>query len=357
VANTAALSGAMKQAALGAVVDGKTLKAALYLSSATTNGGTGTYTATGEVSGTGYTAGGVSVTNANSAGLTGEATYWTPSASISYSGVTLSTAFDSCMLYSTTDSNRSLGVFTFGSQTITAGTFTIGMPSNDVSNALIRTAGAIALGDHGGDWDIQGSGTSPQTVTINTQAAGSSLIVVTLSDLSIYGTPTDNKSNTFTLLESSGYHGGLFTGFGLEVYGKANAAGGSSHAVSIAKSTATEESTLIVVEAKGATIQDTSIVTRAGAGDGVAYTSASVTTTGPALLISAWCGDGFVGITDMSAAPENGWTLIDSLFLTATSYIQAAVAVKAVTSAGTYTCDWTPANSQGAILFLAAVQA
>ena len=140
MANTQAISGAMKQAALGAVVDGKTLKAALYLASATTNGSNSVYTATGEVSGSGYTAAGVSVTNANSAGLTSTTAYWTPSASIAFTTVTLSTAFDAVMIYSTTDSNRNLGGFTFGSQTVTAGTFTLTMPTNDSSTGLIRFA-------------------------------------------------------------------------------------------------------------------------------------------------------------------------------------------------------------------------
>lgn len=140
MANTQAISGTMKQVALGAVVDSKTLKAALYLVSATTNGTNTVYTATGEVSGTNYSAGGVSVTNANTAGLTSTTAYWTPSASITYTTVTLSTAFDAVMIYSTTDSNRNLGVFTFGSQTVTAGTFTLTMPTNDSSTGLIRFA-------------------------------------------------------------------------------------------------------------------------------------------------------------------------------------------------------------------------
>jgi hypothetical protein len=213
-----------------------------------------------------------------------------------------------------------------------------------------------SLGDHGGDWDIEGSGTSPQVVTINTQTSGSSLVVVTFARLANYGTPTDNKGNTLTLLESSGYHGGAYPDYGMEVYGVANAAGGSSHAVTLTKTTANEESTLIVVEGKGTTIQDTSIVTRAGAGAGVAYTSASVTTTGPALLIAAWGGDGNSGTNDQTATPENGWTLVESLYIGQTAYIQAGVAVKAVSGAGTYTCDWTPVENQGAILFMAAVQ-
>lgn len=131
----------MKQAALSAVVDGKTLKAALYLASATTNGTNTVYTSTGELAATGnYTAGGASVTNANTAGLTSTTAYWTPSASISWANLTSSGAFDAVMIYSTTDTNRNLGVFTFGSQSITAGTLTLTMPTNDSSTGLIRFA-------------------------------------------------------------------------------------------------------------------------------------------------------------------------------------------------------------------------
>lgn len=140
MANTQGISGAAKQAALAAIVDGKTLKAALYLASATTGPTNSTYTATGEVSGTNYTAGGASVTNANSAGLTGTTAYWTPSATISWSTVTLSTAFDCAMIYSTTDSNRNIGTYTFGSQTVTAGNFSLTMPTNDSSTGLVRFA-------------------------------------------------------------------------------------------------------------------------------------------------------------------------------------------------------------------------
>lgn len=139
MANTQAIGGLAKQRMLAAVVDGKTLKAALYLASATTNGTTSDYTVTGEVSGTNYVAGGVSVTNANSAGLTSTTAYWTPSASITFTTVTLSTAFDAVMIYDTSNSDN-IGVFTFGSQTITAGTFTLTMPTNDSSTALIRLA-------------------------------------------------------------------------------------------------------------------------------------------------------------------------------------------------------------------------
>ena len=118
-------------------------KAALYLASATINASTTAYTVTGEVTGTGYTAGGVAVTNAtapiatNSSATAGVA-YWTASASIIYTTVTLSTAFDAVLIYNSTQSNKAVSVHTFGSQTITAGTFTLTMPSNTTSTALLR---------------------------------------------------------------------------------------------------------------------------------------------------------------------------------------------------------------------------
>jgi len=122
-----------------------TFKAALYLTSATINAGTTAYTVTGEVSGTGYTAGGVTVTNAtaplsSNTSTTAGTAYWTPSASITYTTVTLTTAFDTVLIYNSTQSDKAVSVHTFGSQTITAGTFTLTMPSNTTSTALLRLA-------------------------------------------------------------------------------------------------------------------------------------------------------------------------------------------------------------------------
>ena len=124
---------------------GDTFKAALYLASATVNASTTVYSTTGEVTGTNYTAGGVTVTNAtaplstNTSATAGTA-YWTPSASITYTNVTLATAFDAVLIYNSSQSNKAVSVHTFGSQTVTAGTFTLTMPSNTTSTALLRLA-------------------------------------------------------------------------------------------------------------------------------------------------------------------------------------------------------------------------
>jgi hypothetical protein len=132
-------------APIRAATTADTFKAALYLTSATINASTTVYSATGEVSGTGYSAGGVTVTNATAPTATNSSTtagvaYWTPSASITYTTVTLTTAFDTVLIYNSTQSDKAVSVHTFGSQTITAGTFTLTMPSNTTSTALLRLA-------------------------------------------------------------------------------------------------------------------------------------------------------------------------------------------------------------------------
>ena len=117
-----------------------TLKAALYLASSSQGAATTAYGISGEVSGTGYSAGGVTITNANAPATSGTTGYWTPSASFTYTTVTLTTAFDAVLVYNSTQSNKAISVHTFQSQTITAGTFTLTMPTSDATNALIRIA-------------------------------------------------------------------------------------------------------------------------------------------------------------------------------------------------------------------------
>ena len=125
---------------------GDTFKAALYFASATVNASTTAYSVTGEVtntSGTGYTAGGVTVTNGTSplstnSSATAGVAYWTPTANFQWTAMTVTTAFDCVLVYNSSKSNKAVSVHTFGSQTITAGTFTLTMPSNTTTTALLR---------------------------------------------------------------------------------------------------------------------------------------------------------------------------------------------------------------------------
>src|ERR1043166_5954290 len=111
-------------------------KAALYVTTGSLGAGTTAYSSTNEVSGTNYTAGGVDLTGSpdwqapSSSGTTG---FSTPTNSIVFTNVTLSTAFDAVLIYNSTQGNKAVSVHTFGSQTVTAGNFTLTMPTNDAS--------------------------------------------------------------------------------------------------------------------------------------------------------------------------------------------------------------------------------
>jgi len=117
-----------------------TFKAALYITTATMNASTTAYSATNEVSGTGYTAGGVTVTFGTAPNSSGTTSFLTPSASITYTTVTLSTSFDAMLLYNSTQSNKAVAVYTFTAHTVAAGTFSLTMPTNDASTGLLRIA-------------------------------------------------------------------------------------------------------------------------------------------------------------------------------------------------------------------------
>lgn len=117
-----------------------TFKAALFLATATINASTTTYNTTGELAGTGnYTQGGVTFSwiTPSSSGTTA---FSTPSASFSWTNLTSSGAFDAVELYNSTQSNKTVAVYTFGSQNITASNFSLTMPTNDATTGLLRLA-------------------------------------------------------------------------------------------------------------------------------------------------------------------------------------------------------------------------
>ena len=120
---------------------GDTLKLALFLATATRTFTDTVYNTTGELAATGnYTAGGVTITNA-AWGTTTKTAYWTPGANATWSNLTSSGAFDCAVLYNSTESNKEISVHTFASQNIAAADFTLTMPTNNSTTALIRLTG------------------------------------------------------------------------------------------------------------------------------------------------------------------------------------------------------------------------
>jgi len=114
-----------------------TMKIALYTNSATLDATTTAYSATNEVVGTGYTAGGNTLTgNAISSGGT---TAWLTFSDSSWTTATITAR--GALIYDSTRSNAAIAVLDFGADKVsTAGTFTVQMPVAAASTALIRIA-------------------------------------------------------------------------------------------------------------------------------------------------------------------------------------------------------------------------
>jgi len=114
-----------------------TMKIALYTNSATLDATTTVYSATNEVVGTGYTAGGNTLTgNAISYGGT---TAWLTFSDSSWTTATITAR--GALIYDSSASNAAIAVLDFGAdKTSTAGTFTVQMPVAAASTALIRIA-------------------------------------------------------------------------------------------------------------------------------------------------------------------------------------------------------------------------
>ena len=111
-----------------------TLKIALYTASADLNEATTAYSATNEVTGTGYVAGGVALT-----GVTISSSGYT--AYVDFSDVVFGASVTArcALIYNVTQGNKSIFVLDFGSDK-TSTNFTITMPANSATAALIRSS-------------------------------------------------------------------------------------------------------------------------------------------------------------------------------------------------------------------------
>jgi hypothetical protein len=111
------------------------IKIALYTASADLNEATTIYSSTNEVVATGYTAGGSTLTpvTVNSSGST---------AYVGFPNVSWTAALTArcALIYNVTKGNKSVAVLDFGSDKTSTTTFTITMPANTESAALIRSS-------------------------------------------------------------------------------------------------------------------------------------------------------------------------------------------------------------------------
>ena len=118
-----------------------TFKIALYTATADIGPATTVYTTTGEVVGTGYTAGGKTLAISTSP-TSGDNASFVPTAYISFSNINWTSASFTCrgaLIYNSTQGNKSVAVLDFGSdKTVTNDTFQIIFPTSDPNSAIVR---------------------------------------------------------------------------------------------------------------------------------------------------------------------------------------------------------------------------
>tara|TARA_R100000005_G_C4997011_1_gene203786 strand:+ start:784 stop:1194 length:411 start_codon:yes stop_codon:yes gene_type:complete len=115
----------------------QTFKIALYTSSASLDAATTAYTTSNEVSGTGYTAGGNTLTVV--APTTSGTTAYLDFSDTTWSSATITAR--GALIYKSGGGNPSVAVLDFGGdKTSTAGDFQITFPTADASSAIIRIA-------------------------------------------------------------------------------------------------------------------------------------------------------------------------------------------------------------------------
>ena len=112
-----------------------TIKIALYTADANLNEDTTVYSTLNEVVASGYTAGGEIMTGValNTSGYT---------VYVNWANTSWSTAVTArcALIYNASQSNKSIAVLDFGSDKTSTGTFTITMPANTATSALIRSS-------------------------------------------------------------------------------------------------------------------------------------------------------------------------------------------------------------------------
>jgi hypothetical protein len=117
-------------------LDTDTLKMALYTANANLSQATTVYTLTGEVSGTGYTAGGVTLVNVQVL-LSGTTAY------VTFNNPVWTGASFTCrggLIYNSSKANRAIAVIDFGADKTASGTFTVQLPASTATTALLRFA-------------------------------------------------------------------------------------------------------------------------------------------------------------------------------------------------------------------------
>ena len=216
--------------------------------------------------------------------------------------------------------------------------------------AVAATAAQPQLGVHASAHWVIMQGVNTETTASRVVTSGSYIVAFcAVADLvpdNVANPPTDSKSNVFEKIGADVNYSPEFTAGGISTYGCAGVTGGNGYTMT--KTGGYTEATFSFVEVLGGTSVDGTVQIAQGSNT----PSITITSTGPAILIAV-----FNGWQYETSAPSvsAGWTIVEDYYATATA-IQQTVAIREVSSAGTYTCTFTITPTQKANLIGVAIK-
>ncbi len=218
----------------------------------------------------------------------------------------------------------------------------------------VGIAGDPAIGGHGIGLDFINTTNTAVKTNSFTSASGSIILASVgrgaLADFQ-RSAVSDNKNNGNYSQLGTAHSYRNYQSSGTALYAKIGAAGGTGHIVSATKPSPVDEVTVMAAEFKNVTrIADSQWIEDLTSPN----TSANVSTTGPAILAAFWWGDNSNG--ELNPAVDAAWTRLDHTSSLASNHVQGASAFRIVAAAGVYSINWTPSTSQGAQLWIVAMQ-
>ena len=222
------------------------------------------------------------------------------------------------------------------------------------ATCLSSAVSSPVIGGSGLGFDFSGMTQAATSTNLFTSTGGGIILAsVGRGDFNDFANATvsDNKANGNYGQIGVSHRYTNYPGSGTALYAKTAAAGGAGHIVNTTKPTPADEVTIIAAEFRNV---DTIVDSQWSEVLTFPNTSASVTTTGSAILGAFWWGDDSLGNLSMSVS--SGWTVLDNTSSLASSHVQSASAYRVVSGAGSYSITWSPSTPQGGQLWIVAMQ-
>lgn len=225
----------------------------------------------------------------------------------------------------------------------------------------------ISIGPNSLTYHILTAGGASLPSNARNVASGSTVLAwAAMGTMANLSAPTDSKGNAYAPLLAAHNYVNWPTS-GQRLYAATGVVGDAALVVSEAKPDTNDEVTLSLLAVSGGSVTHVDVSETATTGP---VTTPTVAVAGRALLVSSWWGDG--GTVQSSVTPSipageansgdgAGWIKLHEMNLAlispaTTGVVQVCLAIREVTTAGSYACTWTANDGQGGVAYMLSVE-